>query len=309
MLINRHGHKTAVKDLVFVVIDNHTLCIVVLRSQESIEPDRVPESVVEHGRCIADSSQVVERITIELFDHVRVELGQEGLVEELDRNDDVLHIRLRVLVLDLLECSVGVAETIGITPAGSSCAVATMIEAILGFGCPVEINDDLQSGLPRPANSCIKIRSSSLCIWTPGFHVGPVPNGNANDVEAGVLDLPEVVQRYKAVPMWFQCIIASLFAQLLAQGPFIVDLRIGAAILFEYGWSNEALQDEPAANVDAPNFFAAPIEGYSPLMKVTGKWLVVIPGRERGDGYLAGAPFTDAAAASRAANDNWVRIM
>jgi hypothetical protein len=54
MLVNGHSYKPAVEDLVFMVIDNHVLCIVVLRCQEAIHPSRVPEAIMEHGRRVAN---------------------------------------------------------------------------------------------------------------------------------------------------------------------------------------------------------------------------------------------------------------
>lgn len=36
VLINRHGHKAAVEDLVRVVVQDNTLCVVILWCQESV---------------------------------------------------------------------------------------------------------------------------------------------------------------------------------------------------------------------------------------------------------------------------------
>ena len=68
----------------------------------------------------------------------------------------------------------------------------------------------------------------------------PVTDWDSNDIEAGTLDLPEIVERDKRIPMRLECVGARLLANLLAQGPLIYDPVIGRAVLFE-----DRRRDEP----------------------------------------------------------------
>lgn len=135
-----------------MVVHNNVVCIFLWR-QETIQPNRIKEAIVKHSWRIADSVQVVERIAVETLDHVRVKLRQEWLVQELDRDDDILQAWRGVFLLDDLKYCLCVAETLGITPARGRCLVAAVIEAILRLGCAVEIDNDLESCQPGPVDS------------------------------------------------------------------------------------------------------------------------------------------------------------
>lgn len=56
---------------------------------------------------------------------------------------------------------------------------------------------------------------------------------------------------------------ALLFAELLAERPFVDDGVVGRAVLLEDGGRDEGLEDEPAAEVDAADLVSAPREGYA----------------------------------------------
>ena len=68
MLVSRHAEQTRIEDLVLVMVDNDTLSIVVLWSQEPVKPLWIIKAVVHHGGHIADLSQVVECMAVELLD-------------------------------------------------------------------------------------------------------------------------------------------------------------------------------------------------------------------------------------------------
>jgi hypothetical protein len=156
MLVDRHGDQSAVEDLILVVVHDNALCAIVLRCQEAVHPLRVIEAIVEHHRRIADLAEVVERIAVELPDHVDVQNLQERLVDGLDGNNDVLHGRNGIPLLEHAERCMGVSEAIGITP-DMGALVAAVIEAVLGLGDAVEVNDNFQAGLACPIDCGIEV--------------------------------------------------------------------------------------------------------------------------------------------------------
>lgn len=118
VLVNRHGHKGLVKDLILVMVDNDVLRVVVLWCEKTIHPTWQLKPVVEHHGRIADLAELVVRVAIELFDHLFVKVLQEWLVERLYGDNNVLHGWYGVLLLDYTQGSVSVAETISIAPTG-----------------------------------------------------------------------------------------------------------------------------------------------------------------------------------------------
>jgi hypothetical protein len=85
----------------------------------------------------------------------------------LDGDNNVLHLRFGVLLFDNSECGVSVANTITITPSWQRRSVAAMVEAVLGLRCAVKIDDDLQTALSGPVDSCVEVFSGTLRVWTP----------------------------------------------------------------------------------------------------------------------------------------------
>lgn len=241
MLFDRKGQKVLVEDLVLVMIDNHILCIIVLRCEEAVHPARDFETVVEHDGHITDLAKVVVSIAIEVFDHLLVQLEQERLVERLDRDDNILHRWYGILLLDNAKCEVGVAKTVSIAPARNRGPVAGMIKAVLRLGCAVKIDHYLQASLSRPINCSVQIRGGALSIRSPWIDVAPVPNWNADQIEASFLDLPEVVKRHEAVPMRLEDIGTVLLADFLAQSPLIDDGPVVRAMTLKNGRCNETM--------------------------------------------------------------------
>jgi hypothetical protein len=178
-----------------------------------------------------------------------------------------------------------IAKAVGIAPARSRCSMPAVIEAILRLGCAVEIDDDFQASQSRPVNGSIKVRSSSLYIRAPRGDIAPVSNGNAYEIEARVLDLPEIVERHEALPMGFEDFATGLLSKLLAQRPLVNDRIVRCAVTLKDGRCDEAvivnneansgcnhrlrLQNQPSTEVDSANFIATPTEIDPPLVDGT----------------------------------------
>jgi hypothetical protein len=137
-----------------------------------------------------------------------------------------------------------IAQAIRITPARIRCSVPAMIEAVLGFGCSVEVDDHFQASLSCPIDRSIEIRSCALCVWTPRCHITPVPDRNSYEVEASVFDLPKVVERDEVVPVGFEDVGTSLLSDLLAERPFVNNRVVGCAVALEDGRRDEAVSLE-----------------------------------------------------------------
>jgi hypothetical protein len=91
MLVNRHGYTARREDLVLMMVDNHVLRVVVLWCEKSVHPARCVEAIVEHDRRVANLTEIVVSITVEIPDHVLVKHHQERLVHGLNCNHNVLH--------------------------------------------------------------------------------------------------------------------------------------------------------------------------------------------------------------------------
>lgn len=63
------------------------------------------------------------------------------------------------------------AQTVGVAPGWPICCMATVIEAVLGLGCTMEINDDLQTSRSRPVDCSVEILSCTSGIGAPGLYV------------------------------------------------------------------------------------------------------------------------------------------
>ena len=86
------------------------------------------------------------------------------------------------------------------------------------------------------------VRSCTLRIGTPWLNVAPVADGNAYDVEARILDLPEVVERDEALPVVSQGLSAGFSTKLLAERPLVDDRPFARAVALEDGGRDEAVR-------------------------------------------------------------------
>lgn len=131
MLINGQGQESFVEDLVLVMVDDDTLCVVVLRCKEAIHPAWREEPVVQPHWRVTNEAEVVVCIAIEALDHILIQMDHEWLIKNLDGDNNVLHRWYGVLLLDHTKGKMGVPQTVGITPARERHPVTGMIEAVL----------------------------------------------------------------------------------------------------------------------------------------------------------------------------------
>jgi len=72
VLLDRKSQEVLVEDLVLMMIDNHVLCVIVLRREEAVHPARHFETIVEHDRHVTDLAKVVVSIAVEVLDDLLV---------------------------------------------------------------------------------------------------------------------------------------------------------------------------------------------------------------------------------------------
>lgn len=58
----------------------------------------------------------------------------------------------------------------------------------------MQIDDDLQANLTRPADGLVHVRRSTRSIWSASVVVSPETDWNAYNVEARVLDALEIAE-------------------------------------------------------------------------------------------------------------------
>ena len=100
-----------------------------------------------------------------------------------------------------------------------------MIKSILASWGAVEVDYDFETGLAGPVDGFVEVGCCSWCVWSSDVDVGPIAHRDADSIEACVLDFLEVLERDEGVPVWFEYIEATLFAELLAERPFIYHLE------------------------------------------------------------------------------------
>jgi hypothetical protein len=143
MLLDTHSHKPSIKNLVLMMIYNNTLRIVVLWCEESVHPARFKEPIMQHSRRIANFAEIVKRVAVELSYRILRDHCQKRLVERLDGNNNILHIRSRVLLIEDFERLMRVRQAIRITPSRIRQLLTTVIEPVLALRRTVQINDNL----------------------------------------------------------------------------------------------------------------------------------------------------------------------
>lgn len=156
---------------------------------------------MQHGWCIAYLAKAEESISVELLYHDLVELRQEWLIKELNRNHNILHFWRSILFFKTSQNSMGVAEAISIAPIRIRCLVPAMVEAVLRLRGAMKVNDNLQASAPRPVNGSVKIGRRSFDIRAPRLDEAPVSYWNAYNVEACILDLLKVIKGYEVIPV------------------------------------------------------------------------------------------------------------
>jgi hypothetical protein len=127
----------------------------------------------------------------------------------------------------------------------------------------MQINHDLEPGLPRPGYRLIEIRCRTESVRGAKVVPRPVTNGYPDHVEARFGDLLEILETDEAVPVRLQRVVAACFAELPAERPFVNDGPVVGAVGFENRRGYEGLEDEPATDVDASDLVYAPLERYA----------------------------------------------
>jgi len=168
-------------------------------------------------------------------------LCEERLIKGLDSDDNILHLRLCVLLVEDFKDLVSVCKAVCIAPARVLKPLTAVVESVLALWCAVQVDDDFESSLARPSDGLVEAGCSTLGERTPWLDVRPVTNRDTNEVEAGIADLLEVLEGDEVVPVRLEGIIAALFAELLAESPFVVDRVLRIAMRLKDRRGNEPL--------------------------------------------------------------------
>lgn len=134
MFVGLHGGEFVVEDLVFVVVYQDVLGVIVRGAEEAVPGLRGGEAVVEDDGGVADLADGVEAVAVVLFGRTAAtgDVGEQGFVEELDGDDDVLVGGDGVFAGDLGEDAVGEGGGVAGCPLGSAGSLAGIVETILG---------------------------------------------------------------------------------------------------------------------------------------------------------------------------------
>ena len=126
------GDQSVAEAGVLVVVDHDVMRVVVGGGQEAVESVGLLETVVEHEDTgLRERTLVAECIAVELAGDVGVESGIKGLVEGFDRGDDVVVLRIRVFLLNLLENGQCAVDGVSLLPAGFRHLLARVVETVL----------------------------------------------------------------------------------------------------------------------------------------------------------------------------------
>ena len=197
-----HGNKAVAEARVLVVVNHDILRVVVGRGQEAVESICLLESVVEHEDTgLRELALVAERIAVELAGDVWVESGIQWLVEGFNCGDDVVIFRIRVLLLNLLENGQCAVNCVSLLPARFRHLLARVVEAILGAGSAVEIDDDFHADLTCPVDTLLEELRCALRVWRVGVIERPVSNRDSDHVEATVSDLLKIRKLHPFLPV------------------------------------------------------------------------------------------------------------
>jgi len=196
---------------------------------------------MKHDRSGAYLAQLVEAVTVELFDQILVEARDERFVEGLNGNHDVLHPGCSIFLFNDLESVMSLLNAEILAPARWEATelMTAVIKPVLRTRSAMEIDDDFESRLPRPVNRAVQVRAGTGGVWLADIQERPVPYGDPDDVEARSFDLRKVRKIDEVLPVRRQCIKAALFPQFLTQRPFIPNSGVTSAVSLEYRRSDE----------------------------------------------------------------------
>lgn len=203
MLPRLHGDKVVGEHLVLMVVDGDILCIVVRYRQESVVAAWIPETILnDDDTALRVLALLVVSVPLESLNLVKIELGSQRLVDKLDTGNDVVIGRVAVLALNLLEYGQSQGGTwVDRLPLRSWHPLTRVVKAILRARRTVQVDEDLKTELARPVDSLVEVASSALDVRSPGVVVCPVPDWNADQVEARVGNLLHVTVLNPVVPV------------------------------------------------------------------------------------------------------------
>jgi hypothetical protein len=133
MLERRQFKKALVEYLVFVVIYCDILRVIVRGREEAVPCVWCFESIVQDDGCVGHFSNLAVSVTVELLGDVQAQLGHiEGwLVQELNPNDNILVLCLRVLLRNSLEYLQGLLHGIALLPLRLVRSLSRIVVSIL----------------------------------------------------------------------------------------------------------------------------------------------------------------------------------
>jgi len=261
MLTRVQGHEVVVEDLVLMVVNCDVLSAVVLRCEEAVVGAWWLESILEdNDTVLGEGSLIAVAIAVELFDGAKVQARVErrGLIEQLDTNDDIIVGGCAVFGLHIFENVEGSLNGVALSPCQDT-TLAGVVKAVLRAGRTVQVDHDLETGLSRPADGLVEVWSRAGDERSAAVVVGPVADGNADDVETGVGNLLEIGQSSPGLPVVLEDLLRGLVTKLLAKGVFVDDAPANI-VRFEDGRRDPWLKDQPTANVDTSNLCLTPNE-------------------------------------------------
>ena len=156
------------KHLILMMVDHNSTRL--LRRGEVIPKAAILERIVDHDRRVPQVPHQLVPVIVEVDQFLQT--GQrrgEGLVQQLDGDDDVLVRRHRVFGADGLEHVEGDGDGVALLEARLGDAVARVVEAVLGAGRAVQVDPDFQADLAGPDDALVEVVGGALDI---GFVVG-----------------------------------------------------------------------------------------------------------------------------------------
>ena len=211
--------KIVVKDLILMVVDCDVLGVVVGRSEKPVPLIGSLKSIVEDDGRIGYVADLTVAVAIKLLRGVETQVVkvQRRLVEELDTNNDVLVLALRILLRDgpeYLECSL---HSVASLPLRAVHSLSRVVVPILTPRCTVKVNYHPQIETPRPIDGCIDVDSRARDVWRAECIVRPVADRDSDDVESRLFDLVEVLPPHKRIPVVPQYTQSGVLPKLLTK--------------------------------------------------------------------------------------------
>jgi hypothetical protein len=180
-------------------------------------------------------------VAVELLGDVQAQLRhiKSWLVQKFDSDNNILILSLGVLLRDGLEYLQSLLHSIASLPLGVVHSLSRIVISILaimlvaferglssfrpylGAWSTVEINNDLQTQTSCPVHSGIDVDVRAGDIRRAERIVSPVTDWDTHHVEAGLLDLVEVLPSHKSIPMLAKDTESCVVAKRLSKRVFV----------------------------------------------------------------------------------------